>query len=79
MKCDAFHSPGKSRESSILLAAGIGGGLRVDVSYFVFRFDVAFPVRYPNQEHIDLESIELGNSGWRKQNLTYNLAIGYPF
>ncbi len=48
------------------LAVGAGVGLRVDVQFFVIRFDLAFPLRAP----------------YGKPDSTsgrFNLAIGYPF
>jgi hemolysin activation/secretion protein len=45
------------------LAVGTGVGLRVDVSFFVLRFDLATPLLKP----------------WLSKNLILNIAIGYPF
>ncbi len=76
--------PGAEFSSSFLteLAVGTGVGLRLDVSFFVLRFDVAFPLRipyYPKDERWVFNRIDFGNKVWRKDNLVYNLAIGYPF
>jgi outer membrane protein assembly factor BamA len=64
------------------LAVGTGIGLRVDVSFFVLRFDLAMPLRKPwleeNQQWVTYE-INFGSSAWRKDNLVLNVAIGYPF
>ncbi|MDO9152575.1 MAG: BamA/TamA family outer membrane protein [Paludibacter sp.] len=64
------------------LAVGAGFGLRVDVSFFVLRFDLAMPLRKPwlaeNNRWV-INQIDLGNSAWRKDNLILNIAIGYPF
>jgi outer membrane protein assembly factor BamA len=48
------------------LAVGAGAGLRIDVQFFVIRFDYAFPLR-ANYGTPDDKSGRL------------NLAIGYPF
>ena len=63
-------------------AAGAGFGLRLDVSFFVLRFDVAFPLRIPylpSGERWVLDDIDFGSSQWRRDNLAFNIAIGYPF
>ncbi len=63
-------------------AVGTGAGLRVDVSFFVLRLDVAFPIRKPyilDGSKWVIKDISFGSSDWRKENLIYNLAIGYPF
>ncbi|NMN39643.1 BamA/TamA family outer membrane protein [Pedobacter riviphilus] len=64
------------------LAVGTGAGLRVDVSIFVVRLDVAFPVRkpyLPEGQRWVFNDIAFGNKDWRKQNLIFNIGIGYPF
>ncbi len=64
------------------LAAGPGAGLRFDLSVLVLRLDVAFPVRkpyLPEGERWVFSEIDFSNPAWRKGNLVYNLAIGYPF
>lgn len=64
------------------LAVGVGAGLRFDFSFLVLRTDLAFPIRKPylaDGERWVLDKINLGNSGWRSDNLVFNLAIGYPF
>jgi outer membrane protein assembly factor BamA len=48
------------------LAVGTGAGIRIDVQFFVIRFDYAFPLRAP-----------YGTPDDRAGRL--NLAIGYPF
>ncbi len=64
------------------LAVGTGFGLRVDVSFFILRFDLAMPLRKPwleeNQRWV-ANQIDFGSSVWRKDNLVLNVAIGYPF
>lgn len=56
------------------LAIGAGVGLRLDVSFFILRFDLAMPLRKPWQ---------VGNEWVTKEinlnNSVLNVAIGYPF
>jgi len=64
------------------LAVGTGFGLRVDVSFFVLRFDLAIPLRKPwlaENERWVIKEINPLNSAWRTENLMLNIAIGYPF
>ena len=64
------------------LAVGSGFGLRFDVSFFILRFDLAFPLRKPwleeNKRWV-INQIDFTSSSWRKENLVLNIAIGYPF
>ena len=64
------------------VAVGAGIGLRVDVSFFVLRFDLAMPLRKPwlpeNQRWVT-NQIDFMSPTWRAQNLILNIAIGYPF
>ncbi len=64
------------------LAVGAGVGLRVDVSFFVLRFDVGMPLRKPwlpdNQRWV-INQINFADPTWRSNNLILNIAIGYPF
>jgi len=64
------------------IAVGTGFGLRLDVTYFVLRLDLAFPIRKPYQaagERWVFDELRFGSAGWREENLVYNLALGYPF
>lgn len=64
------------------LAVGTGAGLRVDATIFVIRLDVAFPVRkpyLPEGQRWVFNDIAFGNKDWRRQNLIFNIGIGYPF
>ena len=64
------------------VAVGTGFGLRMDVSFFILRFDLAMPLRKPWLEDGHrwvINQIDFGNSRWRKDNLVLNIAIGYPF
>jgi len=63
-------------------AIGTGAGLRVDASIFVIRLDVAFPIRKPYNEEGKrwvFNEIDFSSGTWRKDNLVYNIGIGYPF
>jgi outer membrane protein assembly factor BamA len=63
-------------------AVGAGAGLRFDISFLVIRLDVAFPLRKPwleDKEKWVIDRINLLSPSWRKQNVVYNLGIGYPF
>lgn len=64
------------------LAVGTGVGLRIDLSYFVVRFDLAFPLRkpyLPDGQRWVFKEIAFGSPEWRRDNLVLNIAIGYPF
>jgi outer membrane protein insertion porin family len=70
----------KSFMKDIAVSAGIG--FRVDLSILLIRLDIAAPLREPylprGQEWV-IKDINLFNSAWRRENLVYNIAIGYPF
>ena len=64
------------------LAVGAGVGLRFDFNFLVLRTDLAFPLRkpyLPKGERWVLRDIDFSSGTWRKENLIFNLAIGYPF
>lgn len=72
----------KLSEAFNQLAVGTGAGLRVDATIFVIRLDVAFPLRkpyLPEGQRWVFDNISFGNKEWRKQNLIFNIGIGYPF
>ena len=74
--------PGSKFTSNFLqqVAVDVGAGVRVDISVLVLRLDIAFPVRFPYLPDGERgNKIDLGNSDWRKNNIVWNLAIGYPF
>jgi outer membrane protein assembly factor BamA len=64
------------------MAAGTGIGLRIDVSFFILRFDLATPLRKPwledNQRWV-VNQINFASPSWRRDNLILNIALGYPF
>ena len=71
-----------SKEFMSELAVGTGVGLRLDLSFLILRGDLAFPIRkpyLPKGERWVMNQVEFGNRDWRKENLVFNLAIGYPF
>ncbi len=62
------------------LAIGTGVGIRFDITLFVIRFDVGVPLRKPWVENPWLlNQIRLGQREWRRENMMFNLGIGYPF
>lgn len=64
------------------LAVDAGLGIRFDFSILLLRFDFAFPIRkpwFPEGDRWKLNDIRFGDPDWRKENLFFNLAIGYPF
>lgn len=63
-------------------AVGTGFGLRLDATFFVVRFDFAFPLRKPwleDGQQWSYKTISFGDPSWRGDNLILNFAIGYPF
>lgn len=78
------QKPGAAFSSDFLseLAVGTGVGLRFDLQFLILRTDLAFPIRVPYYEKGNrwvLDQVDFGNSQWRRDNLVFNLAIGYPF
>ncbi|WP_185289478.1 BamA/TamA family outer membrane protein [Chryseobacterium lactis] len=64
------------------IAVGAGMGLRLDFSILILRLDLAMPLRVPYYAKGDrwtFDKINFGDPGWRKDNLVFNIAIGYPF
>jgi outer membrane protein assembly factor BamA len=59
------------------LAVGTGFGARAVFNFLVFRFDLGIPLRNPYP--IEGSNWLPGNSGIMARDLTFNLAIGYPF
>jgi outer membrane protein insertion porin family len=60
------------------IAVGSGAGLRLDIQFFVLRLDAAFPLRDPIRGWV-VDEVNFSNRDWRRNNIVYNLAIGYPF
>jgi len=63
------------------LGVGTGFGLRVDIDFFVIRFDFATPIRRPYLPENERwgNTFDIRNRNWRRENLIFNFAIGYPF
>lgn len=81
---DSTHTkkPGAQFTSKFLnqLAVDVGVGIRLDITIFVIRLDVGFPIRKPWEIPPSvLNQVSFRDPVWRRQNLVYNLAIGYPF
>ncbi|HEU4472278.1 MAG TPA: BamA/TamA family outer membrane protein [Flavisolibacter sp.] len=78
---DSTHTekPGAEFTKKFLsqMAVDAGVGIRLDITVFVIRLDVAFPLKKPWET--EYNEIRLGNRPWRRANIVYNLAIGYPF
>ncbi|MDX5347269.1 MAG: outer membrane protein assembly factor [Hymenobacteraceae bacterium] len=79
LKESADRPGGEFKASDFLneLAVGTGFGLRVDVEFFVLRFDFGIPVRVPyegGRNVISDFSPGLGDNGF-----VLNIAVGYPF
>ncbi|HMQ06306.1 MAG TPA: BamA/TamA family outer membrane protein [Saprospiraceae bacterium] len=63
------------------LALGVGIGFRIDFDFFVLRLDLATPLRkpwFPEGERW-VTDFQPGLKEWRRENLIWNIAIGYPF
>lgn len=63
--------------SQLALDAGIG--IRLDATIFVIRFDIGIPLRKPWEKNPWVMKQISWNPQWRRENIIYNLAIGYPF
>ncbi len=76
------HKPGGEFTSKFLsqLAVDAGIGFRLDITLFVIRLDIAFPLRKPwEQNPWVIDQIRFFQKPWRRENIIYNLGIGYPF
>ncbi|RFM36151.1 translocation and assembly module lipoprotein TamL [Chitinophaga silvisoli] len=85
MKKDTLRAGSEFRLSKLYhdLAIGTGAGLRLDFSFFLIRLDWGVPVKVPyftgNKDGWYLSEWDLGSSSWRRNNIIWNVAIGYPF
>ncbi|MBX0291677.1 outer membrane protein assembly factor [Hymenobacter sp. HSC-4F20] len=63
------------------LAVGAGAGLRIDVQFFVLRFDYAYPLRLPYSNTEIRNPLNTNEVLYKKTPDTgrFNIAIGYPF
>ncbi len=78
------NKPGAEFSKKFLneIAVGTGVGLRFDLSFLILRTDLAFPIRKLVVDEgfkWTIDDINFGSGSWRKENLVFNLAIGYPF
>ena len=76
------EKPGAKFNSKFLsqLAVDAGVGIRLDLNVFVIRLDVGFPLRKPWEKNPwVLDQIDFNSGTWKRENIVYNLAIGYPF
>jgi outer membrane protein insertion porin family len=84
LKKDNRYKPGAKFTKDFIkeMAVGTGLGIRVDITLLVVRLDVAFPLRkpwLPEKERWVFHQINFGSTPWRRENVVYNVAIGYPF
>ncbi|MEC5146893.1 Omp85 domain-containing protein [Chitinophaga sp. 180180018-2] len=65
------------------IAIGTGAGLRLDFSFFLVRLDWGIPLKVPyftgNKNGWYLSQWDLSDARWRRNNIIWNIAIGYPF
>ncbi len=64
------------------LAADIGAGLRFDFKILILRLDIGMPIRKPwmaEGQRWVTDKIAFADPDWKKKNLIFNIAIGYPF
>ncbi len=62
------------------LAVGAGTGVRIDIQYLVLRLDLAIPLRKPFLDQGERWTFNnMGTHRWLWDNLTFNIALGYPF
>lgn len=64
------------------IAVNAGLGARLDFSILILRLDFGFPIRQPwlpEGDRWTYKYIDFRDSQWRRSNLIFNIAIGYPF
>ncbi len=64
------------------LAADAGLGLRFDFKILLLRLDLGIPIRkpwLPENERWVIKDIQFADPTWKKNNMTLNIGIGYPF
>ena len=64
------------------ISADAGIGLRFDFSIFILRLDLGMPIReawLPENDRWVFNRIAFSESAWRRQNMVFNIGIGYPF
>ncbi|MBN1128371.1 MAG: BamA/TamA family outer membrane protein [Chitinispirillaceae bacterium] len=60
------------------LALGTGAGLRFDITLFILRLDLGVPIYKPWPSQTEVSGT-FGDKSWRRRNMVWNIAIGYPF
>ncbi|AXE20215.1 hypothetical protein DR864_21905 [Runella rosea] len=83
---DSFYTP---EENAVFtnqfykqVAVGGGIGLRIITPFVLLRLDLAVPFRkpwLPENERWVLNQFDLRSKPWRKENLVFNIAVGYSF
>jgi outer membrane protein assembly factor BamA len=81
------NKPGAEFTKNFLkqLAVDAGVGIRFDLQILLLRFDVAVPLikpwlsTPPSALRQTLQEINFKSAEYRKQNIVFNIAIGYPF
>ncbi|HEX9956679.1 MAG TPA: BamA/TamA family outer membrane protein, partial [Fibrella sp.] len=78
------YGPGSEFGNNFIQQLAIGGGigLRIDLSYFLIRADLATPFQkpyLPEGQRWVLNQINFRSREWRRENLVLNIAVGYPF
>ena len=61
---------------------GGGAGMRFDFDYFAIRLDLGFPIRVPYGDEDKkwvIKDARPFNNDWIRENLVFNIAVGYPF
>jgi outer membrane protein assembly factor BamA len=64
------------------IAIGSGFGIRLDLTYFVLRFDIGIRIFDPTRdvgEKWVIKNINFTEDRWFRKYYTFNLALGYPF
>lgn len=59
------------------IAIGAGAGLRIDLSFFVIRFDYSYKVKDPSPENVANQNKLFPD--WKPLNGQFQLGISYPF
>jgi outer membrane protein insertion porin family len=84
MRANEYLPGGEFQTNDFLSEVAVGGGfgLRIDLSFFLLRFDLGIPLRkpyLPENERWVVNEIDFGSPSWRRDNLVLNIAVGYPF
>jgi outer membrane protein assembly factor BamA len=84
MKDTLLYGPAGKLSKNFYKEIAVDGGLgiRLDISLLILRADLGMPFYkpwLPEGERWVFRKISLGSKDWRKENLVWNIAIGYPF